>query len=215
VGDKLPSEFELCNQFGVSRTAIREALRLLSAQGLLTIIKGKGIFVAGISVDTVTKPLHFYLLSQSERNYVLDIVHARQLIEPEIAAAAAEARTQEDMEKLQADINTMIQSEGDYEELARLDMQFHLDLAKASHNTLMPLIVDPIHRLMPNIKSSVYATVLEAKTSAVEYHQKILQAVKSGNPGRARTAMIKHLKIAEQHAEIMLKSQSTTDKQNS
>ena len=206
-GAKLPSELVLCQQFGVSRTAVREALRTLSARGLITIMKGKGIFVQNISSKTVTDPIHLYLEMQHKRSYVLDVVHARHIIEPPIAAAAALHYTEEDAEKLKKDHSDLVQSEGDYEELSRLDMRFHLDIAKASENSIIPLILEPIHRLIPQIKSSVYATVVDAKQSAVEWHEKILNAILQRDAEGARNAMIRHLEIAEQHTEQMLQDQ--------
>jgi GntR family transcriptional repressor for pyruvate dehydrogenase complex len=211
-GAKLPSEVELCQQFKVSRTAVREALRMLSARGMISIIKGKGMFVQNISAETVTDPIHLYLEMQLERNYVLDVVHARQIIEPPIAASAALHHTEEDAEKLKKDQNDLIESNGDYEELSALDMQFHLDIAKASENSLIPLILEPIHRLTPQIKSSVYATVADAKQSAVEWHDKILSAILCKDAEGARSAMIRHLEIAEQHTEQMLEKQKHSDK---
>jgi GntR family transcriptional repressor for pyruvate dehydrogenase complex len=213
-GAKLPSESALCQQFKVSRTAVREALRMLSARGLITIIKGKGMYVQNISAETVTDPIHLYLQMQLERNYVMDVVHARQIIEPPIAASAALHHTEEDAEKLKKDQTDLIQSNGDYAELSALDMQFHLDIAKAAENSIIPLILEPIHRLIPQIKSSVYATVDDAKQSAVEWHQKILDSILRRDPEEARSAMIRHLEIAEQHSEQMLKKQKRSDKKN-
>ena len=71
----------------------------------------------------------------------------------------------------------------------------------------MPLLLDPIHRLIPEIKSTIYATIGEAKESAVFWHQKILDAVISRDGEQAREAMIEHLRIAEEHAAKMLKNQ--------
>jgi GntR family transcriptional regulator, transcriptional repressor for pyruvate dehydrogenase complex len=211
-GTKLPSELSLCQQFGVSRTAIREALRTLSGRGLLTISKGKGIFVKNISSETVTNPIQFYFEMQLQHDYVLDVVHARQIIEPPIAASAAIHHTKEDAEKLKKDQYDLEHSDGDYKELSRLDMLFHLDIAKASENSLIPLILEPIHRLIPQIKSSVYATVVDAKKSAVEWHEKILSAILQMDAEGARTAMIRHLEIAEQHTEQMLKNKNIAEK---
>jgi GntR family transcriptional regulator, transcriptional repressor for pyruvate dehydrogenase complex len=211
-GAKLPSELVLCQQFGVSRTAVREALRTLSARGLISIMKGKGIFVQNISVESVTDPIHLYLEMQLERNYVLDVVHARQIIEPPIATSAALHHTKEDADKLQKDYDDLVQSNGDYEELSRLDMLFHLDIAKASENSLVPLILEPIHRLTPQIKSSVYATIKDAKESAVEWHKKILSSILKRDGDGARNAMMRHLEIAEQHTEQMLLKQQKLEK---
>jgi GntR family transcriptional regulator, transcriptional repressor for pyruvate dehydrogenase complex len=211
-GDKLPSEIELCSQFGVSRTAIREALRTLSAKGLIIVNKGKGIFVRESSIDVLTDHMHLYLQMNSERNYVIDIVRSRQMIEPTIASYAALKHTKEDELRLQEDIEKLRNCDGDFTQLAKLDMQFHLDIAKASQNSIMPLILDPIHKLMPEIKSSVYATNKDAKESAIVWHQKILDEIIRRDADAARRAMTQHLKIAEEHAEKMLDVQISLTK---
>jgi GntR family transcriptional repressor for pyruvate dehydrogenase complex len=198
-GSKLPSEQQMCNQFGVSRTAIREALRMLSGRGLVKILKGKGIFVNNPTAETVTDPLHVYLHLLYEKTHVFDVIHARQMIEPAIAAAAALNHTNEDALKLKRDLDDLINCSDEHAELSRLDMLFHLDIARASENPIVPLIIDPIHRLMPKIKSDVYVAVRDAKGSAVEWHTKILNAILQRDPRAAREAMEQHLKIAEEH----------------
>jgi GntR family transcriptional repressor for pyruvate dehydrogenase complex len=204
-GARLPSEVELCQQFQVSRTAVREALRMLSARGLVSVVKGKGIFVSQVSAETVTDPISLYLHLQYERDSSLDVIHARQIIEPPIAASAALYHTKEDADRLVKDYEDLVKNQGGYIELSHLDMRFHLDIAKASENTLIPLILEPIHRLMPQIKSSVYENVKDAKESAVKWHKKILDAILRRDAEGARVAMIKHLEIAEQHVEQTLK----------
>ena len=79
---------------------------------------------------------------------------------------------------------------------------------------LIPLILEPIHRLVPQIKSSVYATVADAKQSAIEWHEKILAAILDRNAEGARSAMTRHLEIAEQHTEQMLAKQGAEKKLN-
>ena len=207
-GQRLSSEQELCKQFKISRTALREALRMLAARGLITIIKGKGIFVNSISAETVTDPIYLYLQMQNESNHILDVVHARQIIEPPIAASAALHHTEEDAARLKKDFEDLMMSNGDYQELSRLDMLFHLDIARASENSLIPLLLEPIHRLAPRIKSSVYAAVSDAKQSALEWHEKILKAILERNPEAARDAMAKHLEIAEKHDQMISLKQS-------
>lgn len=203
-GSKLPTENALCQQFGVSRTAVREALRMLSARGLIRINKGKGIFVQQISADTVTAPLQLFLTLTSDRHHVLDIVHARQIIEPPIAASAALHHTEEDARQLERDHRALEASTDDFSQLAHLDMIFHLSIARASENSIIPLILEPIHRLLPQIKSSVYASVSDAKDSAVIWHRRILDAILARDAEGARKAMEEHLLIAEEHAKLML-----------
>jgi GntR family transcriptional regulator, transcriptional repressor for pyruvate dehydrogenase complex len=213
-GSKLPSENELCRQFGVSRTSVREALRSLNAHGMINIIKGKGVFVKDINTATVTDPLQKYLRLKLDRNYVMDLVHARQIIEPGIAYYASLNRTKEDLVQLENDLATLDDCEEGVVEFARLDMSFHLHLANASQNSVIPLILDPIHRLTPEL-TSVYAAVSNAKQIAQEWHKKILKAVINKEAEKARKFMIEHLKIAEIHAEKMLEAQQKTLKENS
>jgi GntR family transcriptional repressor for pyruvate dehydrogenase complex len=171
-------------------------------------MKGKGIYVQNISAETVTDPIYLYLQMQSESNYILDVIHARQIIEPPIAALAALYHTEEDAERLKKDLNDLDTTDGDYEELSRLDMLFHLDIAKASENLLIPLLLEPIHRLAPRIKSSVYATVVDARQLAAEWHKKILDAILNRDAENARLAMIRHLEIAEQHDKQIVQQQN-------
>lgn len=187
---------------------IREALRTVSAKGLIRIEKGRGIFVKDLSADTVSDPLHQYLKFKIERNYALDVIHARQIIEPSIAAFAALNRNEEDMEKLHDNIFRLKNFSGENSGLAKLDMEFHMQIAYASHNQVVPLILEPIHRLMPEIKKSVYATNEHAQDSAIEWHAKIVDEIVKGDPEGARSMMQKHLSIAEEHIQHMLRLQN-------
>lgn len=205
VGVRLPTELELSKQFQVSRTAVREALRVLSAKGLITIVKGKGIFVRDLSSSIATDSIDLYLHLQGARNYALDVVQARQIIEPPIAASAALYHTKDDAERLKKDFDDHNRSQGDYSELARLDMTFHLDIARASENFLIPLLLEPIHKLMPQIKLSVYAAGADSKALAVKWHRKILDAILRRDAEAAQQAMTRHLAIALRQVEQMLK----------
>jgi GntR family transcriptional repressor for pyruvate dehydrogenase complex len=201
-GARLPAEFEMCRQFGVSRTAIREALRMLSARGLVIVEKGRGVFVNRLTAESVTNPMELYL-SMNQSNFALDVVHARQIIEPPIAAAAALHRSQEDLELLASNIEEL--EEGDDDDhalLTALDMEFHLGIARATKNTVVPLILEPIHQLMPSIKKAVYDEISDARAAAIEWHGRILEEIVRGDADAAFEAMTRHLKIAEHHVKL-------------
>jgi GntR family transcriptional repressor for pyruvate dehydrogenase complex len=204
AGTKLPSELKLCEQFGVSRTVIREALRVLHSRGLITIAKGRGMYVREFSGESAAGPLQFFLQMNFERSHVLDIVHARQILEPAVAELASRNRTDDDLKRLSNDIQLLSDCSDGAANLSTIDTQFHIDISKASGNSLMPLLLEPIHRLIPEIKSSVYATVKEAKDSAIYWHKKIFDNIADRDSQGARTAMAEHLRIAEEHAESML-----------
>jgi GntR family transcriptional regulator, transcriptional repressor for pyruvate dehydrogenase complex len=203
-GERLPTELELCDSFGVSRTVMREALRMLSARGLISIQKGRGIFVRDYSASDLADPIRLYLTLNYDGNHVLDVVEARKAIEPSVAALAAKNRTETDVRNLSANLHQLEAYTGDYEKLAVLDQDFHILIATASGNPIVPLLMEPIHRLMPQIKSSVYATIDDAKASAVVYHGKILEKIVNRDENGARKVMEEHLLIAELHARSML-----------
>jgi GntR family transcriptional regulator, transcriptional repressor for pyruvate dehydrogenase complex len=196
-GDKLPTEMQLCEDFGVSRTVMREALGMLRARGLVSIQKGRGIFVKAVSASSVTNPMGLYLALNSKTDLALDVVHARQAIEPSIAAMAALHRTDEMVLALRENLRNLIALNDDYAGLAALDSEFHLLVAKASNNSIVPLVIEPIHELMPRIKLAVYDAIQGAKDAAVEYHEKIIEAIAAKDEKGAYYWMQQHLKKAE------------------
>lgn len=204
-GEKLPSELELCNQFGVSRTAVREALRTLSAKGMINIEKGRGIFVSHLSSEHVINSMHNYLEIKSNKNSPLDVMQARMIIEPAIAEYAAIHHAEEDINRLKRNLDQM-RTNNDPIEHARLDMKFHHLIAEASGNPIMPLILNPIHRLMPNIKKKIMDFVPGAKDAALIWHQKIVDAIEVGDPQAAYQAMKGHLEVAKEQTEQMVQS---------
>lgn len=200
-GSKLPSENELCKMFGVSRTSVREAIQILHIQGLVDIEKGKGIFVKNISSESVTNSILKFLEHRFEGDYYFDLIHARQIIEPGIAYLAAMNRTEDDLKKLQKDIADIESNDGDPIKHGEYDMAFHMHISYASQNKLLPLLLKPIHKLMPSVKSKILTNVDEAKEAAVVWHTKIYKKIKNQDPEGAKNSMIAHLKIAEKHIE--------------
>jgi len=197
TGSKLPSEKELGEKFNVSRTVIREALKHLNAKGLISIKKGKGAFVENVSVKNVTDILSLYFGVNSSKN-MIDLIKARLMVEPSIAEEASRNRNEEDLLKLKKNYNSMKNNE-DIIIHAQLDVEFHLLVAEATHNDLIPLLIDPIHKLMPEIKALVMKNVPNARKSALKMHKEIIDAIESQNEEMAFSSMKKHLNIAYEH----------------
>ena len=210
-GEKLPSEMELCAQFQVSRTVMREALRMLSARGLIRIEKGRGIFVRRLSVDSVATPMELYLHMHSGPDHALHVVGARQLIEPPIASAAALYHTAADAERLRANVSELTSATHDHARLSQLDMSFHLLVAEATHNPVLPLFIRPIQMLMPAIKADVYQVVDDAHEAAVRWHTRILDAILARDADRAAEEMHLHLEIAMEHVRAALDQKVEAD----
>jgi GntR family transcriptional repressor for pyruvate dehydrogenase complex len=212
-GAKLPSELELCHLFGVSRTAVREALRMLSAKGLISIYKGKGIYVRGLSPEYVKDSMHNYLEMKTTNNNALEVIQARIIIEPSIAEYAAINRSEEDLAAMLENIEAM-KKNNDQAEHARLDSDFHLLIAEASGSHIMPLILEPIHRLMPKIKKEIMSVIPGAKEAAITWHKKVIDAISSKDPKAAYFAMKHHLEIAKDQTERMLEKASLVSEQD-
>ena len=187
--------------FGVSRTALREALHMLSSRGLIYVKKGSGIYVEDYNAANAIRPMQIYLELNFDRNYLKHIVQVRKMLEPKIAGLAAQNRTDLDLvalRKKQSDLEKCPTS--DYKAEGELDRNFHLILANATQNPMVPMIVEPIFQVMPRIKLLVYKIVSKAKEAALDYHALIAKAVIEQNDARAEHLMREHLKIAEDHA---------------
>ncbi|VAX28695.1 Transcriptional regulator, GntR family [hydrothermal vent metagenome] len=202
-GDKLPSEHELCEQFGVSRTSVREAVRILTTQGIVEVKKGRGIFVKNLSSQNVTDGILKFYQHRLGGEYAADLIHTRQALEPSIAYFAAKNRTEEDLELIEKNLRLIEKNHDNPEESAKYDIEFHDSLARASKNMLFVLMMRPLHKLIPPIKSKIHAELKGSTDVALLWHAKIYQAIKNKDAERARDAMIEHLRIAEEQIKSL------------
>jgi GntR family transcriptional regulator, transcriptional repressor for pyruvate dehydrogenase complex len=214
VNGQLPSEKELCVQFNVSRTVLREALKILGGMGLLTMKKGKGVFVNEITTESVSTHIERYLLMKFEKQQILEVHYVREIIEPSIVSTAALSRSDEDIEKLQENLKRFSIENIDYKERSNLDGEFHLLIAKATRNSLLPLILEPIYNVMYQIRSAVYPAVSGSGHSAIMWHKKILDAIIKKNSELAQQSIIKHLEISREHTKKLLASMVEKDEKN-
>jgi len=212
-GDRLPGEIELGEMFGVSRTAIREALRMLAARGLIEIRKGSGAFVNDFSVANVIDPFNQFLELKCGQASHLYLVQMRCMIEPEIARMAATRCSQDDLSFLTENLEQMKAHFDHPQEMIKIDIKFHRKLANTLENPLVPVIMEPIFQLMPKFISSTYRQE-RAPDLAIDYHTQILKALNERNGNAAYQAMKTHLELAEQHVLQYFKSIQFTDYNN-
>jgi GntR family transcriptional repressor for pyruvate dehydrogenase complex len=202
-GMKLPPERELAYELGVSRTVIREAVRILVAKGLLETRPGVGTLVRQVGRDQIVEPLSLLLQSQ-EGGISLDHLHqVRQILEVEIAGLAAVQATEEDIARLKQIVNRMEAAAGVPESFAALDGDFHQALARTTRNPLLVLLLDSIRdvmqavRLRVNRHPGLYERVMRD-------HTQIVERVAAKDARGARQAMREHLEHARdiQHAVL-------------
>ena len=207
VGDKLPSEHELCDQFGVSRTSVREAVKILITQGIVEVEKGRGIYVKNLSSQNVTDGILKFYKHRLDGEYAIDLIHTRQALEPSIAYYAALNRTEKDLEIIEKHIKNLNKKDNNAELSAKYDLEFHKSLAIASKNKMFLLMMKPLQGLIPQVKKRIHAVLKDSTDVAMIWHDRIFEAVRSGDAEEARNCMIEHLKIAEEQITNVFKAE--------
>jgi GntR family transcriptional repressor for pyruvate dehydrogenase complex len=203
-GQKLPTENEMCEMFAVSRTALREALQMLSARGLINVRKGSGIYIEDYDPKHVIRPMRIYLELNLDKEYLFHIINVRKIIEPPIVRLAVKNRTEEDIKKFEKNLDDQRNcANDDFKREGLLDRDFHLIIANASGNPMIPIMVEPIFQIMPRVKMMVYSEVKVAKKSALTYHSKIFELIKNQDEQGAYDAMCEHIRLAEEHIKII------------
>ena len=192
VGDQLPSERELAEQFGVSRTAVREAVKALRQKGLLEIRPGRGTFITNGTSDTVRNSLGM-LMKIGITKGSGDLVEVREILEPEIAALAATRMTDEYISAMQEAVNIMDTALDNVDVFVEADLDFHLALAEGTQNLIVPILMDSIIDLLREQRKRTGLTKGGLQRGQI-HHKKILDAVSRRDAQAARQAMQDHLK---------------------
>lgn len=202
VGDKLPSTKEMSESFGVGRSTTREALSALKAMGLIEIRQGGVCRVIRNAPVEIAIPELDYL--RMNRETLLELLEARQALEVSNAKTAAVKRTDEDLVEFKTIIEEMKLSIGQDKEGERTDLLFHLQLAKATHNSILLKLFESIANQLETAIKEVRRVELYSNQKVAERlyleHLAIYEAVHSQNEELAGKTMKKHL----QHVENIL-----------
>lgn len=204
-GDQLPPERELAQQFGVSRTAVREAVKALREKGLVEAYPGRGTFIMDeasysirLSLDRMMK------LGQAEGSGYL--VEVREILEPEIAALAAARAGEDDLAAMREAVAVMNDSKKDPDAFIEADLDFHLALAEAAANPLILSLIDSIVGLLREQRMRIFQ--VEGGPERGQYHHKrILEAIEHRDPAGAREAMKAHLQQVREDSRHALSGQ--------
>jgi GntR family transcriptional regulator, transcriptional repressor for pyruvate dehydrogenase complex len=191
-GDQLPNERSLGERYGVSRTVIREAVKTLIQNGLVEVRRGQGTFVVDGTADALKESLRLMMGFASEERRAGEMVEVRELLEPDIAAAAARRRSEEDLANLRAAINEMDAALGDAQRFIEADNRFHVALAVATQNHFIPRLLDSVVDLLQEMRAQIFE-VTGGPIRGQQHHRVILAAVEAGDAEGARAAMLSHL----------------------
>jgi DNA-binding FadR family transcriptional regulator len=191
VGDRLPPERVLCERFGVSRTAVREAVKALGEKGLVQSDPGRGTFITNGTSHAVRNSLDL-LMRMGRSDALEDLVQVREILEPEIAALAARHITAEKLDSLREAIQVMDSALDDADTFVEADLAFHITLAQATKNVIIPALIDSIVDLLREQRKGIFFTPGGPQRGQI-HHKRILKAVAHHNPPAARDAMRAHL----------------------
>lgn len=196
-GTKLPTEVELCEQFNVSRTVVREAVQQLASKGLVETRRGRG---AGTTVrpfnrDLIVSSLSRFLSNQDGSFALRNLHQVRFILELATARLAALHATKADLADLRQIMDDMERLADAPQAFAAKDADFHRALACATHNSLIVVLLDSMRDLL---QEYILATLplVDIQRDSIPYHRKILERVEAGDALGAREAMSQHLTCA-------------------
>jgi GntR family transcriptional regulator, transcriptional repressor for pyruvate dehydrogenase complex len=190
-GDQLPAERELAQQFGVSRTAVREAVKTLREKGLVEAYPGRGTFITNGTARTIQQTLD-RMVRSGQAEGTVHLTEVREILEPEIAALAAQRVDEEMLSAMREAIAVMEAARKDSEAFIEGDLDFHLALAEAAGNPLILSLIDSIVGLLREQRTRTY--FIEGGPERGQYHhRRILEAIEHRDAVGAREAMRAHL----------------------
>lgn len=190
-GDRIPNEFELCEKLGVGRGTIREAVKILAARSILSIIRGKGTFISK-HTGVVEDPFGLSYMTDKVR-LAHELYDLRFQLEPWIAEQAALNRTEEDLEVLKEALGAINESQkNDLSDQVEQDMRFHQAIARSTQNRVVP-------KMLPAINFGIHTFLTDNKVKHAEEslktHTDLVQAIADQDPVAARKAMEAHLRL--------------------
>jgi len=188
VGDKLPTETELASMFGVGRSTVREVVKSLEAKGMLEVRRGVGTYLCSKSVQN-DDPLG---LSRLDDKYklALELFEVRLMLEPEIAAKAAEYAKPKEIDELQRlcdETERLYLSDQDH---MPKDIEFHTFIARCSRNRVVETLIPVIQTAIATFVNLTHRLLREETIST---HRAIMEAIKAHDSTGARCAMVMHL----------------------
>jgi GntR family transcriptional regulator, transcriptional repressor for pyruvate dehydrogenase complex len=191
AGDQLPAERELAIRFGVSRTAVREAVKALREKGLVEAYSGRGTFITDGTSQAVRQSFDLMVkIGQPEGS--TDLAEVRSILEPEIAALAAERAEESDRATLREAVAVMDRSLKDADAYIEADLDFHLALAEAAANPLILSLIDSIVGLLREQRLRIFQVEGGPQRGQI-HHKRILEAMEKRDAKMARDAMKAHL----------------------
>lgn len=191
-GDRIPSERELVETFGVSRVSVREAIRSLEALGQVTVQHGRGVFVTDRR-SGLGEPMSRWL--ELHRDETIELIDVRAALDALAVEGAVRRYRPSEIEKVEQSHDAFreaVENGAPSEEVVALDGAFHVAIAEASGNRLLCDLLGDLTAYLTSHRHGALADSRRAASSLAE-HQKVVEAILERDVERAREAMFAHL----------------------
>jgi GntR family transcriptional regulator, transcriptional repressor for pyruvate dehydrogenase complex len=190
TGELIPPERELCQQLGIARTSLREALKAMELIGMLESRVGYGTFICPRS-EFLSRPL-LWAFTGTDHEELTELLEARVMLERDLAGLAAERSSEAELMKIEEAIQMMESNILLNESVLESDMAFHLAVANAAHNNMLANAAQLLRNLMKQwIQMKLLINNVPAE--ALKRHKTIYTAIRSRNVQKARDLMSEHL----------------------
>ncbi|MEO5886856.1 MAG: FadR/GntR family transcriptional regulator [Anaerolineales bacterium] len=200
-GYRLPSERELSEAFGVSRTVVREAVKALEARGVLESATGSGVSVRRADFNMVSRSLQTYMQLSNQVDFEIRLNEVRRVLEVELVALAAGRATPEQRVQLRQICEQMRAGDKTAQQMAELDFRLHITLAEATQNELFKVLLAPLINQLRDHITLTWEGFPRPVDLVLDQHEAIVTAVENGDAETARQAMIKHLAFSREVLE--------------
>lgn len=195
VGERIPSESQLCETFGVSRVTVRAAIQQLEILGLVETRHGGGSYVRSLPAVTAIDNLHPSVFLGRNQD-VITVLEYRKIVEKGTIGLAVAKATTKDIEYLESTYRTMMSSTEDHARFAEADFKFHTRIAEIAHNP----IINKVYQLINQIMTSSISDIVELLGCGIglHYHRTIIDALRSGDKLACESEMEKHIEATIQ-----------------
>lgn len=202
-GDRIPNEKELCEKLNISRSTLREAIKSLVSRNILTINRGVGTFVS-INPGVTDDPLGLDFIDD-QAQVILDLMQFRSIIEPALVKLAAQKSSPEEISTLCNLEDKIEEAYSANQDTTFFDTQFHITIAKCSHNHVVELVFPILMKTIPAVNQYTQKSLMDG---TITDHRSIIQAIKDGNGELAEAIMKQHLKRNTEYISKKMSNQS-------
>lgn len=191
-GERLPNERDIASNYGVSRNVVREAIRALAKDGLVSVRQGSGTYIADGTSRALGDSLELALSVGGLQRNLANLIEIRQIIEPTVAGLAADRASPAEIAELKAEVGVMERAFDDVEAFIAADHRFHVAIAKSTQNELVPMLLFPIVDVLNEQRKRLFF-IKESARNAQAFHHRILEAIERHDHNAAVEAMRGHL----------------------